>query len=174
MNERNPLQELWSRVEEFRHMMRRTAWVHPDPDDCLRFAVTEVAEALDAWLRVKGGFARNRTGDKDVHAELADCAIMLLSAVRYPDHLELMEAKPKHIDAIVSLVGEVFDNTYELTLPPREKQWERQGQYYPLNYALSSIYTYEGMELEAEIDRRLARIAHKHGQPPGHPPGEVL
>lgn len=55
-------------------------WPTPPPDDALRFAHTEAGEAMDAYLRLNGGYARNRDRDLSVEAELADCAMMLLTA----------------------------------------------------------------------------------------------
>jgi hypothetical protein len=61
---------------------RDTASVFPLPGraDSLRFALTESAEALDAWLRRNGDYKRNRQKDHDVAAELAQCVMMLMTA----------------------------------------------------------------------------------------------
>lgn len=57
-------------------------WLTPPPIDCLRYALTEVGEAMDASLRAqRPGDARNHARDLDVLDELGDCAIMLCSAL---------------------------------------------------------------------------------------------
>jgi hypothetical protein len=53
----------------------------PDRLDCLRFAATEAAEALDAEMRQNLGYARNHEKHSTVTEELADCAMMLASAL---------------------------------------------------------------------------------------------
>lgn len=56
-------------------------WPTPDATDALRFAFTEAAEAMDANLRLNSGYARNNDKTLSVDDELADCAMMLLTAV---------------------------------------------------------------------------------------------
>lgn len=55
----------------------------PDQHDSLAFAVTEAAEALDAQLRCNPRYKRNNSKDHTVERELAQCAMMLLTAVPY-------------------------------------------------------------------------------------------
>lgn len=57
-------------------------WATPDLLWSLRFAFTEIAEALDAWMRANSNeFSRNNEKNLDVIDELADTAIMLLTAL---------------------------------------------------------------------------------------------
>jgi NTP pyrophosphatase (non-canonical NTP hydrolase) len=57
-------------------------WATPDPLNSLRYAFCEAAEAMDAWLRAeRPSDSRNNERQNDVLDELADCAIMLLTAV---------------------------------------------------------------------------------------------
>jgi len=61
-------------------------WPPPDRDDSIRLAVTEAAEALDAWLRLhRPQYARNHDrlngGEEAILFELTDCAMMLLTAL---------------------------------------------------------------------------------------------
>jgi len=58
-----------------------SAWPTPTTEDALLFAFTELGEAVDAHLRSKPEYARNRDKDLDVLDELADCAMMLLTAM---------------------------------------------------------------------------------------------
>ncbi len=56
-------------------------WPTPDRLDSLRYALTEIAEAIDAKMRLdRPDHVRNRDKDLRVESELADCAIMLLTA----------------------------------------------------------------------------------------------
>jgi len=56
-------------------------WLTPSPLDALRFAATEAAEAIDAQMRKDPRWARNHVKDLTVEQELAQCAIMLLTAL---------------------------------------------------------------------------------------------
>jgi hypothetical protein len=55
----------------------------PDPEDATAWAVTEAAEALDAWLIRRGTWVRNNPEAKhtDEYREWAQCAMMLMLAV---------------------------------------------------------------------------------------------
>ena len=75
------LQHLHTAVWSFRDSMEPYGWTTPCPMDALRFAVTEAAEALDAWLRLNPRYKRNRERQERIEAELADCAIMLITAL---------------------------------------------------------------------------------------------
>ena len=56
-------------------------WPTPDPLDALRFSFCEAGEAMDAYLRTKGGYARNNVKEPDLYGEMADCALMLFTAL---------------------------------------------------------------------------------------------
>ena len=53
----------------------------PGRDDSLVFAFTEVAEALDALMRENPVYKRNNDKEHTIERELAQCAMMLLTAV---------------------------------------------------------------------------------------------
>ncbi len=55
-------------------------WPTPTTEDALLFAFTELGEAVDAHLRSKPEYARNRDKDLSVLDELADVALMTLTA----------------------------------------------------------------------------------------------
>lgn len=59
----------------------KDVWKIPTTEDALLFAFTELGEAIDAHLRSKPEYARNRDKDLSVLDELADCAMMLLTAL---------------------------------------------------------------------------------------------
>lgn len=54
------------------------AWLVGDPVKLMAFAVTEIAEAVDAELRKDPMFFRNSDRNVDVQEELADTAMMLV------------------------------------------------------------------------------------------------
>lgn len=56
-------------------------WLTPPPEDALLFALTELGEAADAYLRSKPEYNRNNARQPDLDAELADVALMLLTAL---------------------------------------------------------------------------------------------
>jgi len=66
---------VWAYRQRLAHL-----WPTPDPQDSLRFAVTEAGEALDASLRQNPAYARNNHRNMSVEDELADCAMMLVTA----------------------------------------------------------------------------------------------
>ncbi len=84
------IQELHAEVWAFR---REMAAYFPTPNqaDSLAFAFTEVAEAVDATLRLNPIYKRNQSKAHGVERELAQCAMMLLTAV--PELPEFQEVK---------------------------------------------------------------------------------
>lgn len=125
-------------------------WPTPPRDDALRFAVTEVGEAMDAWLRLRGGYARNNDKTLSVEDELADCAMMLLTAVG-PEWAEewkvALNYPQRNLDVIVA---RVLESLY----PGTSQLW--------LDRALGEIAAYIGeRELPARITARLERIKAK-------------
>ena len=67
-------------------------WPTPGRIDALRFAYTEAGEAMDAYLRTVPQYRRNNARNISVEEELADCAMMLCTALpetyRFPAKLE--------------------------------------------------------------------------------------
>jgi hypothetical protein len=49
--------------------------------DSARFAVCEACESMDAMLRLNTDYARNNAKELSVEAELADCLMMMLTAI---------------------------------------------------------------------------------------------
>lgn len=74
------LQELHGEVWRWRDRMRAT-WPEPDRLNSLRFAATEAAEAIDATLRADPKYLRNNHKGHDLRGELAQCALMLYTAL---------------------------------------------------------------------------------------------
>jgi hypothetical protein len=71
---------LYKKVWDLREKIS-TSWPTPDRESSLKFAVTEAAEAIDADLRKNNKWARNREKHLNVERELAQCAIMLFTAM---------------------------------------------------------------------------------------------
>ena len=88
------IQDIHTAAWDFRRKYSQW-WATPDPDDCLRYAFTEAGELMDAWLRSKRpDDARNNDRQRDVAKELADIAIMLVSAMpELSEVVEWMEAE---------------------------------------------------------------------------------
>lgn len=73
------IQELHKLVWDFRREMENY-FPTPNREDSLAFAFTEIGEAVDAQLRQNPIYKRNNTKEHSVERELAQCAMMLLTA----------------------------------------------------------------------------------------------
>ena len=83
----------------------RGKWQDPDTGEAIMFALTELGEAADAYLRLKGGFVRNNdreAGRDKLLTELFDTVMMCIIAIDLEggnleqvaqDKLYLMDAK---------------------------------------------------------------------------------
>lgn len=140
---------VWQYRAELEHV-----WPTPTPRNALRFAFTEAAEAMDAELRLEGGYARNNDKDLSVEDELADCAMMLLTMVgpdaQFADNLS-PDRRDVHLDRLAYLIG------LELR---RDRHLSRIVSY-PVQCALDIIAVWPGMNLPARITARLKRIKAK-------------
>lgn len=72
--------ELRGLIWTYRHRLA-DRWPTPPPVDALRFAFTEAAEAMDAWLRLQPAYNRNNAKVLSVEEELADCILMMVTAL---------------------------------------------------------------------------------------------
>jgi len=147
------IKKLHEMVWELRAEINAT-WASPTQADCLRYSVTEAGEALDAWLRLhRQGDARNHFKPavaSRVLAELADCAMMLLSAVgpEWGDDWRDFDVFTS-LDDICGFVGVLLFDRIEMD--PHE-----------ILHIVSGIARYPGMNLETELDARLVKIRAKH------------
>lgn len=92
-------------------------WPTPGRIDALRFAFTEAGEAMDAYLRQIPMYARNNNRNMSVPDELADCAMMLCTAL--PDTYQFRNVQPSPLKptldgicfavADAMLTGDVLD-----------------------------------------------------------------
>jgi hypothetical protein len=161
------LKALHASVWEFRRWMdANTAWKTPPRLDALMFAVTEGAgEALDSYLRIVGGYARNHAKVPRVEAELADCALMLLTALgpgdlgcsdRIRSELEFLGLSGR--DVLLWLCGEIggLPRGY-LGIPALAKT--------DIIRCIWICAAYPGIDLPTEVHARMARLRVKHADP---------
>ncbi len=136
-------------------------WPTPATADALRFAFCEASEALDAWLRLQPQYVRNNARDLSVTDELADCAMMLLTAlgvggmppqwVRARLFANMFVSTAPSIDDICIAVAEVHRYRDDVNMLP----WR-------IVNALMLIVLYPGMPpLDQAVAERLSRIAAK-------------
>ncbi len=147
----NELQECHRLVWAFRKEIE-PYWATPDPLNSLRYAFCECAEAMDAWLRAeRPSDSRNNERENNVLDELADCAIMLLTAMGQ-DLLPNRE------------FDDWSNHTLELLALRISKLMIEWPDISTTRYitSLSIIAFYPGMELKQRIEGRLRRIAKKN------------
>ena len=154
----NELQKCHKLVWDFRKEIE-PFWATPDPLNSLRYAFTEAAEAMDAWLRQnRPDDSRNNERQNDVLDELADCAIMLLTALN--NHNEPFRTfrnpngqihEPHNLDRIAK---------YTIRCIECEKQ--SLDYRHQASACIWRIANYPEMNLLERIKSRLARIADKH------------
>ena len=156
------LQALHKTIWDFRAEMNGR-WPTPTSVDSLRYAFCEVAESLDAFLReARPGDKRNNDRNVSVAAELADAAIMFLTALG-PDWHEFPKPDVSHgfcpdLDRICFRSGSVLE-------------YAKRGVCGWSGYALELVRDIDRYvkgrhrtDLGAEVQERLERIREKHGQ----------
>jgi len=149
----NDLRKLHYIVWDLREEIHAT-WPTPESGTCLRYAFTEAGEAMDAWLRVeRPGDVRNHlvvVTSGRVRAELADCAMMLLSALGPEWGNDWRDSDcPLSLDQICGSVGTLLFDCVE-------------SESNQILHIVSAIARYANMDLEAELAIRLAKIRAKH------------
>lgn len=128
-------------------------WPTPTTDDALLFAFTELGEAVDAHLRSKPEYARNRDKDLDVLDELADCAMMLLTALEDVDGNSLIFVRDEEIGSFPELA-------WNLSMAMVKQADRRSWDSYAL-FAAGLIVRFPDMDLPARLTARLNRIKAK-------------
>ena len=133
-------------------------WPTPNTQDALLFALTELGEAVDADLRTNGDYARNRDKDLDVLDELADCAMMLLTAMG--PKVKLPELWTGDIAYIASMNHAWINYAIEFA---GVMQVYPAGAWadYNMTLLLARIATHPGMQLPQRLTARLERIKAK-------------
>lgn len=140
----NTIQDLHREVWAFR---REMAAYFPTPNqaDSLAFAFTEIAEAVDATLRQNPVYKRNNTKEHTVERELAQSAMMLLTAA--PELPECPEVKAYYNLAEIAYavsVAYICPNEPKLAI-----------------HAVGTIASH--IDLPTHLRAELARMRAKHG-----------
>jgi hypothetical protein len=125
----------------------------------LLFAFTELGESVDAYLRSKPEYARNRDKDLSVLDELADCALMLLTALGKYRRVIILDDIPINNfepNGWASAMKDIADALY----------WHGDPECGNCSaecivILLERIMTYPGMDLSARLTARLERIKAK-------------
>lgn len=153
------LQALWHTNRAWRRWMdENTAFVTPDILDCLRYALCESAECLDAWLRQKNqSHARNNVREHTVEQELADTAMLLLTAmpIEFVEEANRPVSERSDIDWIILDISRAV---YAFGLPGSSAVWASYAE-----QALRKIKYYPGFDLATELAECHRRLAMKHG-----------
>ena len=169
----NELQECHRLVWAFRKEIE-PYWATPDPLNSLRYAFTECAEATDAWLRIeRPSDSRNNERQNDVLDELADCAIMLLTALnfdeiksqsnnRYDTDFIFLHAREPERHRLEVLAYQIANALVNARNDSDETSSIYLGWIHDAVMSLGWIASYPQMELKQRIQGRLERIAEKH------------
>lgn len=156
-------------VEQYRAELD-PIWPRPDIQDSLLFAYTELGEAVDADLRNNETYQRNREKNNDVLDELADCAIMLLTALgdsfdiaKLPEEATRVAAQTWDVYAMmmahVLWIGAYSDAFKNLSAV---EEHEREAYFVEMTLSLLALIALRrGMKLSTRIEARLERIKTK-------------
>jgi len=103
--------ELRDMIWAYRHRLA-DRWPTPLPLDALRFAFTEAAEAMDARLRLRLQPAYNRNNAKalSVEDELADCMMMLITALGEEWQPPIVGGYAATLEGICAAVGDCLQS----------------------------------------------------------------
>lgn len=148
-------------------------WPTPDVLSSLRYAATECGEVIDAQLRLERPLdSRNSEREPNMLEELADVAIMLFTAINSsylaeyyeeydidyiwfnvirPDEHRVETLNLKVADALMSARNDA-DGKSNVHL-----SWTHH-----ISLAIGWLDSYPGFDMEAEIKKKLEKIATKH------------
>jgi len=97
-------------METYKEMVikwrKQTKHAYPWPNDydCIRFALTELGEALDAEMRENKGYKRNNVKNHGVNDELGDALFMLFSIDGYtPGNIPVIKTNKNVVMAMMYL-----------------------------------------------------------------------
>ena len=157
MEERNELERCYEIVWKFRSVVSEW-WPTPDKLSATRYACTEGGEVMEAFLRkMRPGDSRNNERNIDMLDEMADLAIMLITALG-PDCERLGDTQWKlTVDQLVSMMVITDDPNYDHLLETQ----------------LMGVACFPGIELEQRIKERLTRIFGNHVQGKAENAGEL-
>lgn len=153
------LQQLWRINRNWRRWMdANTSFVTPSVIDTLRYSLIEASEALDAWMRSQNpGHARNNGREHTIEQELADTAMLLLTA--YPAE----EAKHDAFEMAVISLDTLDDLCYSLCAAIMSYSEDVNDWWLNVSDSLHFIANYPGFDLAAELGKCHRRLALKHG-----------
>lgn len=160
--QRHTLHELvWSFREQYNHL-----WPTPEKQHSAHFTLTEVAEALDAYLRQQRVFKRN-SPDKQInlHEELGDTALMLVTTLgkKYKDPWDFWESNPGIVRpmGVETIVAHVLKAWLWMMEHPVGDSSVYENEIWK---ALSAIDLYTG-DAETLVRQTLDKIFHRHVEP---------
>lgn len=151
------LQALWHENRRWRQWMdANTKFQTPETIDTLRYMLIECCEVLDLWMRDRNpDHARNNERNSTIHQELADVAMLALTAI--PEDFELSTVGPVlHVFGIddCCLYAAQAVQSYEAG----DRRWRGICE-----DILIFVLAHEGMDLPAELRKCHRRLAWKHG-----------
>lgn len=137
-----------------------TRWTTPDPLDALRFAYSEMGETFSAMLR-DGTYARNHEREDTREKELAQCVIMLLTAIPFDlptldTYLRLTYDMKSPDYLLECAAGSIGHALVEFGLRPNQP-----GYCYSVAIALMHIAALPWFDIEKEVVREMGRLENK-------------
>jgi hypothetical protein len=172
------LKGLHTQVWETRKKIKMN-FASPQPDDALRFAVTEAAEVLDAVLRQNPIYTRNHVKVVEMEREVAQVVVMLMTALEEDfdwDNERLGKSWPYWATGYKTAVGNGYRGTavdwvVSLTADALQEQlwsqakqeWEDpwQGEFCILQALVAMGDT--GVDVGAAVERELKQMEDKYG-----------
>lgn len=151
-------QDLYNQTEQIVSDYRArlsNVWPTPPPLDALKFAVTEAAEVIDAELRTNPSYARNNDKDLDPLDEVADCLMMLVTAMDSDYHR--YDIRQGNFSTKVALLNSFC--TDAALYASIGISWEVQA-----NSAITVCLQMLGKNAPNRVEQRLKRIEVKLGQ----------
>ena len=155
-------------------------WKIPPADDALRFSVTEAAEMVDAVLRQNLSYKRNHRKQANLEQEVAQCAIMLLTALGEEfDWEQDRIVTPWHYwqttyqtavgngylgTAIDWVEGLISDALQEQLWAQAKSKWDDPwlGEFCIIQALVALGNT--GVDVVVAVERELKRMGRKHGK----------
>ncbi len=147
------IQELHREVWQFRREMERY-FPTPSQADSIAFAFTEIAEAVDATLRQNPLYKRNQEKAHSVERELAQCAMMLLTAV--PENAKIPSGFVGYTVGIGSIRLQSIAKDIACAYAEKDKAYQENQ----CLWAVSAINHF--FDLPTHLRAELARMRAKH------------
>ena len=151
---------LWHTNRRWRAWMdANTKFVTPKTLGCLRHMRNETCEAADLLMRLEyPEEARNNGRHSTVEQELADVAMMALTALDKPPEVSRSSRTEFDIDYLCHYAN---DAVIEFREDSGEWGWWQAE----VESVIDFVLVYPGLDLPAELGRCWRRLAVKHGKP---------